>query len=181
MDMPDDGVREWRRSVPKGLLMLLGSAVFVALGVLLVLGRLGDRADGISQGIGCVAVLFFGYAGYRWVRQLLASDPVVIRVGPTGFHDRRLSSDPIPWESIDGFYLSRQQQVRLLVLLMTPEAVRRHVHSGSASRWAMGRWMSGGPATATTGLNPSFDDLVAAVSVWCPQDSPPAGRPPARH
>jgi hypothetical protein len=174
MDLSDDGVREWRSSIAKGSLLLLGAAGFVAFGVLLALGLVGGE-DGIAaRGLGCVAVLFFGAAGYRGVRQLVARDPVVIRVGPAGFHDRRLSSEPIPWDNIDGFSLHRVHQVRLLTLRMTPEAVRRHVHSASASRWArMDARMSGGPTTATTGLNPSFDDLVAAVSVWRPQDPPP--------
>jgi len=166
VELPDDGVREWRRSVPKMLLTLLGVVPFVTLGAYMVIKYMVlEPARGDEIAIGCVVVLLFVIQVYRWVRPLLARDPVVIRVGPAGFHDRRLTSEPIPWEDIDGFSRRRLRGQGLLVLRMTREGRRRHMRSGSMS-WSarLDVWMRAGPSSETRGLTPSFDDLVAAVS-----------------
>jgi hypothetical protein len=150
--------------------MVLGAAAFVAVGAAMAFGPLGDDDSITVEVVGWVAMVCFSFAGILGVRQILSRDPVVIRVGPLGLHDRRLSRDPIPWDDIDGYYVQRIQHQRILRLLMTPEAQERNVHS----RWRAFVRRTGGPTVNTGGLSPGFDDFLTAVAVWLPPNPPKA-------
>ncbi|GII59046.1 hypothetical protein Pth03_74350 [Planotetraspora thailandica] len=160
-------MRVWRRSVPKMVLVLLACILFVVFGALMGLGLLGESDGLFARVVGWMAVLLGVVAASKWLRQLWAGDPVVVAVGPEGIHDRRLSAQPIPWDDIDGIAVHQVRRTRFLILRMTPEAVRRHVHSAPSK---LGTRMYGGPGIATIGLDRSFDELVAAVSKWLPQN-----------
>jgi hypothetical protein len=164
---PDDDVEIWRRSMPKTLLMLLAGVPLIALGVALAFGWLGEDLGIFSRLIGWVGTLFFVAAVLMGIWQLLLGDRVVIQVGPLGLHDRRVSSQPIPWGSIDGIEVQKVQRVRSLKLYMTPEAQGLYMRSRQLAR--LSARMVGGVTVNTGGLDRSFDDLIAAVNKWYQQ------------
>ncbi|MFF5205336.1 STM3941 family protein [Streptosporangium sp. NPDC000396] len=177
MGLLDDDVGDvetWRRSVPKMLPGLLVSLPLIAASVALAFGWGGDDYGIFSQVIGWMGTLFFGGAVLTLAWQLLVGDPVVIRVGPGGLHDRRLSPRPIPWESIAGINFHKLDRVRFVTLHMTPEALRLHVRSRpfpQLARWSV-RTL-GSVTINTIGLDRSFDELVATVNTWY---QPPSSR-----
>ena len=77
-------------------LLLLAAMAFVAGGLVLLTAAdtsVGDRL------IGILSIGFFGFAALILGRMVLDRRPVLI-VDHTGFWDRRVSSHPLPWQSI---------------------------------------------------------------------------------
>lgn len=85
---------------------LIGSLIFVAIGLLIVTGVIGpnedaaeiDRIGGIV--IGWLTILFFGGISLISLRFLFMKDETVIIMDETGFYDKRVCVKPIPWTEI---------------------------------------------------------------------------------
>ena len=89
----------------------------------------------------------------------------VLEIGPAGFHDRRLSTVPIPWQRIDGFTV-RDKPRQLLLALSEPTA-QEYVRSGVDSSLARGlRGLNKGIPITVIGMDHSLDDVWEAVRRW---------------
>lgn len=93
-----------RRSNSRIFMGFLGSCIFVAVALWLVMVRPNVGANTIIPGSFrdyemSVCAGFFGFCAALWGLKLFQSDPVV-SVGSRGIYDRRLSTDWIPWEAI---------------------------------------------------------------------------------
>lgn len=144
-------------------------AVCAAIGF----GWLGNKLGIIAVIVGWVGMIFFSAAGLGWFWMILRRDPVIIQVSPLGFHDRRVSAEPIPWDSIDGVTTHTNQRHRFLILQMAPEVWQRHLHSRPMSFLARASAKTyGGVGVSTNGLDRSYDELVAAVTKWHPPVPP---------
>lgn len=92
---------------PNLIFSLIGAGFFVFLGILVVTGTIGvteasteiDRIFGIGLGWACI--LFFGGIAVIALKQNRQSNRgPVVRIDETGFLDRRIGSQPIPWTAI---------------------------------------------------------------------------------
>ena len=93
-------------------LAILGSAVFVALGLAILTGLIEggptpvDRIGG--KVIGALCVLFFGgTSAVALVAIFRTGEGSVVRIDEAGFFDRRIGTRPIPWSEIRGAELKR--------------------------------------------------------------------------
>src|ERR1041384_6675747 len=150
-------ITEWRQSLSKTFLVVLGNLLFVVIGGACAFGILVvERYDPlVTRIVGWVAMVFFLLTLIGWTRRLFLGKSVIIRVDEKGIHDRRLSREPIPWESIEDVtteHLNRTGQIRL------------QMSSGDKKRFLrpMARllcWPDRKPAIATVNLEPSLEDL----------------------
>jgi hypothetical protein len=159
----------------KTLLLILGSLLFVALGLWFVIAPdtfadsvpwLGDA--GLVQVIGGVAALFFGSCGVAAVRQLFRTDPV-IEMGPEGLLWRRWSKEAIPWDAFERAAIGQIQRQRMLTFwLRDPDAYRSTSFSGrtAGANKALG---FGDITPSTAGLDRSVDELADAAHRFAPQ------------
>ncbi|MEN3540441.1 STM3941 family protein [Microbispora sp. ZYX-F-249] len=167
MGLPDGEVVEWRRSTLRTLLMLFLCAVMIAGSAAIAFDWLSTGWGVLATMTGWLGMVLFSIAGLGWVWQFVRRDPVVIQVGPLGFHDRRVSGEPIPWDDIDAVATRTNQRQRFLILQMPPEVWRRHLHSRPFAFLARATAMSyGGVGVSANGLDRSFDELVAVVRKW---------------
>ncbi|MCT9931808.1 hypothetical protein N5079_16470 [Planotetraspora sp. A-T 1434] len=167
MELPDNDVVEWRRSIPRTLLILLLGMVMVAVSAAIAFDWLRTGLGILATIVGWLGMVLFSVASLGWVWQLTRKDSVVIQVGPLGFHDRRVSAEPIPWDSVDGVTTHTNQRQRFLILQMAPEVWRRYLHSRPFSFLSRITAMShGGVGVSTNGLDRSFDELVATANKW---------------
>ena len=112
-------------SKKKSFLLLLGSLVFVALGIWLVME--GDTLTGwrarnplFTKGIGFASILFFGLGIFVFIKRLVKSeialviDPIGLKVNP-----QKSTSESIKWEEINGFEEIKIQSTRILIISVT--------------------------------------------------------------
>ncbi|WP_188195986.1 STM3941 family protein [Nonomuraea sp. SYSU D8015] len=166
-------ISEWRQSLPKTVLLVLGSLAFVVLGGVLALGFIEvERYDPwVTRIVGWVCALFFLLALVAWTRRLFLGNSVVIRVDEKGIHDLRLSREPIPWEHIKDLRVTWTRQVGHLRLDMSRGDKERFLRPMARLLY----WPNRMPAIPTVGLEPSFQDLLLAVERSRPQEQ---GREP---
>ena len=153
-----------RRSVAKTVLWLLAALALVPIGVILALGGFGT-ADLPTKILGWFAVVAGAFGVVRLIWQLRRPGPVM-EIGPAGFHDRRLSTVPIPWQRIDA--VAVREKPRQLVVSLSEAAAQEYVRSGLDSSVARGlRGLnSGGIPITVVGLDHSLDDVWEAVRQW---------------
>ncbi|GAA2392361.1 STM3941 family protein [Nonomuraea africana] len=154
---------EWRQSVSKTLLLVLGSVCIVIVGIAMALGWLEESGHGptwFAVANGCAVVVIFSVATVVYTRRLLHGKAVVIRIDEHGIHDHRLSREPIPWKCIRGVRVVHVSGWRYLKLRMTDADQERYLTE-------LARWSTllppHGITIRTVGLKPSFDELLAAV------------------
>ena len=152
-----------KRSVAKSVVWLLTSLALVPIGVGLALGLFGAvEPPTMILGWFAAAAGVFGMVRLGW--QLRRPGPV-LEIGPAGFHDRRLSSVPIPWQRIDAVAL--KEKPPQLLLSLSDAAAHEYVRSGLDSSLARGlRGLNGGIPITVVGLDHSLDDVFQAVRRW---------------
>jgi hypothetical protein len=152
-----------RRSVGKTVLWVVASLALIPIGVALALGVFGE-VELPAQLLGWLAVAAGAFGVVRLVWQLRQPGPV-LEIGPAGFHDRRLSAVPIPWQRIDA--VSLRDKPRQLLLSMSEPAAREYVRSGLDSSLTRGlRGLNGGIPVTVIGLDHSLDEVFEAVRRW---------------
>lgn len=109
-------------SKKKSILLLIGSIVFVALGVWLLLeadNLTGWRAKNpiFASGIGIASILFFGLGIFVGIKRLIKSeialiiDPIGLNVNP-----KKSVTEFIKWDKILGFEEIKIQSTRILII-----------------------------------------------------------------
>jgi hypothetical protein len=152
-----------RRSMAKSVAVLLGAVALIPIGVMLALGGFGEVEPPTRLlGWAAAAAGMFGVVKLGW--QIRTPGPV-LEIGPAGFHDRRLSSVPIPWQRIDSVAL--RDKPRQLVLSLSAATAQEYVRSGVDSFLARTqRGLNGGVPVNVAGLDHSLDDVWEAVRRW---------------
>jgi hypothetical protein len=154
-----------RRSKGKLILLMVGAIALVPLGALYALGVFGD-VDPPARLLGWLAVVLapFGVARIAW---MLRQTAPVMEIGPAGFHDRRLSAVPIPWQRIDGITVEEKPHPHLQVAVSQATA-QEYVRSGVDSALNRGlRALNGGAVSVNVvGLDHSLQDVLAAIQRW---------------
>lgn len=100
--------------------MLLGAAIFVALGIMLLVLPGGELFDGdriIIRIVGLVAILFFGGMGYLIARRY-RDQRIGLRIDERGItdHSSGVSIGLIEWADIEAIDTARMGTERFLVL-----------------------------------------------------------------
>jgi len=161
-----------RVSKGRTLLLIVGALLFVAAGIWFLFSpetfirsprSMGD--PGFVSLIGWAGVLFFGICAIVGMRQLFRTD-AVIEMGPEGLLWRRWSNATIPWTAFDHAAVAEIHRQRMLTLwLQEPEAYPSTTLSGrmAGANKAMG---FGDLSLSASGLDCSFDELVAAFDTY---------------
>lgn len=109
-------------SKKKSVLLLIGSIVFVALGVWLLLeadNLTGWRARSpmFTRGIGIASILFFGLGIFVGIRRLIKSEIALI-IDPLGLNvnPRKSLTEFIKWDEILGFEEIKIQSTRIVII-----------------------------------------------------------------
>jgi hypothetical protein len=111
-------------SKKKSVFMLLGSLVFVALGIWMFMNAdnfTGWRGSNpmITQGIGGAAVLFFGFGVFTGIKRLIRSQLVLI-IDPKGLSfNPEKSPEVIEWKDILGFEEIKIHGQRIIIIGVT--------------------------------------------------------------
>jgi hypothetical protein len=150
----------------KMALLTLGSAVFVALGVLMISGVITGRRLGLdAPTLGWIAVAVFGLFMLLALWRTIATRGPVLTVSPRGIHDTRISARAIPWEAVLGASVWQMSNQKIIVLAVTPEA-ERAIGLTRMAKWTRGANRSlgaDGLCVAVTSLKVKFDDLFRLV------------------
>lgn len=161
---------EARHSPWRVLLMLLGAALFVLLGLWIagVFGPFDARHDAMAPLIGWAGVLCFGLCAVLFVRRLLDRQ-VALRVDGTGIFWRSWSSATIPWSAIASIELFKIQRQHMIgVRLHDP---RQFPASGLMGKLAAANALIGATADiyiTAAGLDHSHDEIVRAIETCRP-------------
>jgi hypothetical protein len=171
-------VVEIHRSPWRALAILLASAGFTGLCAWMIYAHPGTGRRAVAPGsfaefAAYVGLAFFGLCTVLIVPKLFQRGPVV-SVGPRGIHDRRLSTDWIPWETIRSITPVQIQRQRMLVLEVDPAVDADLPWTKRARRMARlnrafgpyGYWM------AAADLRGGFPALLETISAG------PLGVPP---
>jgi len=115
-------------SKKKSFLLLIGSTLFVIMGILMVMKAGNDSASRMQspafiKGLGIASILFFGLGIYVSIRQVINSHLVLI-VDENGLHinPNKSSSAQIAWNDIQGFSEIKIHSTKLVIIdLYNPE------------------------------------------------------------
>ncbi len=148
-------------------LLILGSAVFVALGFWMI-GTFGPPPESQRYGpafikiIGWVAIIFFGFCGLAIAKMLFDSDEQV-RINALGIYWKRWSSQTIPWSEItDVGVWEYQRQKSIILNLRDPARFPSSTVMGKLA--AANRALTGGDIAITlSGTDGRFDEAMAAI------------------
>lgn len=109
-------------SKKKSILLLVGSLLFVGLGIWFIIDAdnfSGWRARSplVTRGIGIAAVLFFGLGIFIGVKRIIKSEIALI-ISPFGLNvnPRRSQHEFIKWNEISGFNEIKIQTTRILII-----------------------------------------------------------------
>lgn len=160
----------------KILLLVIGAAVFVALGMWMYLldppwiesqHRFNDPL--LTHGIGIVSVVCFGLCGIVGIKKLFERRPGLI-LSAAGLSDNSsgVSAGLIPWDEIEGFGVFEIQRQKLLVIRLADP--KKYIQTGGIWRRAlraMNFKLCGSPfAISSNALAIKFDDLVSLCNVY---------------
>jgi hypothetical protein len=152
-----------RRSVAKTVLWVVVAVALMPIGVAVALGGFGE-VELRMRVVGWLAAAAGAFGVVRLAWQLRRPGPMM-EIGPAGFHDRRLSAVPIPWQRIDA--VARRDKPRQILLSLSEPAAREYVRSGLDSSLARGlRGLNGGIPITVVGLDHSLDEVFEAVRRW---------------
>ena len=112
--MPE--TRVLRQSRKKAALSILGSAAFVAIGILIVTGRMsgsGRYSPEFALLMGWVCVIFFGLTGVLAIRGLIKPTEVIL--SPEGFKVLGLREKAlVRWADVQNFFICQVQRTRIV-------------------------------------------------------------------
>jgi hypothetical protein len=170
MDFPDQMAIPLSRT--KLILMLLGAAVFIALG--LAVFAMSDatfaslyphRSSAGVRGAGLVSALFFGLCALVGMRKLLDTRPG-LTFNAAGMIDNSSGTGIgfVPWSDITGSQICTMGRYRYVVVkLANPE---KYLHAGGRARQLLSRMnvqVCGSPiALSSNTLAIDFDDLAGS-------------------
>lgn len=109
-------------SKKKSILMLLGSLIFVGLGIWMFINA--DNFTGwrgrnqiFIQGIGVSSVLFFGFGIFVGIKRIIKSEIALI-IDPKGLNvnPRKFLNEFIEWKDIQGFKEIKIRSQRILII-----------------------------------------------------------------
>jgi hypothetical protein len=160
----------------KILLLVIGAAAFVALGIWMyrldpawIESQPRFNNPLITHGIGIVSVVFFGLCGILGIKKMFDRRPGLI-LSAAGLSDNSsgVSAGVIPWDEIEGFGVFKIRSQKLLVIRLTdPEKYIQAGGPGRRALRAMNFKLCGSPFTiASNSLKISFDDLVSLCNVY---------------
>jgi len=109
-------------SKKKSFLLLIGSTLFVIMGILMVMKAENGSASRMQspafiKGVGIASILFFGLGIYVSIRQLIKNHLVLI-VDENGLHinPNKSSSAQIAWNDILGFSEIKIHSAKLVII-----------------------------------------------------------------
>jgi hypothetical protein len=153
----------------KQVVLGVGAAVFVVLGVVLLL------SGGIVRPvIGGVAILVFGLFGVLWARQVASSRPALV-VDTRGItdHASAIGAGFVPWSEITGLGTwSSNGQTIVTVGVADPAAVLARVGPLARIPMRANVRLCGSPVTLPTNALPfSADQLIREIAAFAPGGS----------
>lgn len=153
------------------LTFIVGPAVFVALGIVMILGSQGD-VSGLLLGIVCIVFFGGGAAFALWRnfgsgRDLLVVDDDGIRgLGRVG-----VGRWSLPWSQVDAVYAVTQRTGHVTVQHLAVGVTGTPEHSGTGRMARMTSGLVDVPVNAADrmlswnpGIKPSIDEVLAAVA-----------------
>lgn len=108
---------------PKQLMgLVLLSAMFVALGLFLLLIPIGSdvAVKYVIQGVGLATIAFFGLGLGIGLKRMLSARGTVITLGPEGIRDIRVSHDLVPWSAIEKLAIWQHSGQKGLLVALKP-------------------------------------------------------------
>lgn len=106
----------------KSFLLLIGSTLFVIMGILMVMKAGDDSASRVQspafiKAMGIASILFFGLGIYVSIRQVI-KDHLVLIVNENGLHinPNKFSSEQIAWNEIRGFSEIKIRSTKLVII-----------------------------------------------------------------
>lgn len=152
------------------LLLILGSLVFVLLGVWIA-GLFGEEPRAGAAWIGWTSIIFFGACAIVGIQRLLDRQDQIV-IGPRGIYWRRWSSQTIPWgavQAVEERSLNRQRF--LCIHLEDPSRFPSKTLVGRLATLNKGMGF-GDIAINTLGTDRSFDELCDAFRRFLPHREP---------
>ena len=145
-------------------IVMTGASLFIAL----VASQMETRGIAeflITNLLGCVGIIFFGFCTVVSFRQLTSLEKSKLFVTSSGIKDLRISSDEISWSSIHSMSLAEVRGQRFMLLAIDP-AVEARMKLTRLAKWSRGpNKLLGfdGLCVSATGLDVEFDPLFALV------------------
>jgi hypothetical protein len=124
--------------------LLAGSAAFTGLGAAMAFGYFDVEPWSKEWLAGWAGLIFFPLCGVLSLKQAVTTGAVV-RIGPQGVRDGRISPDWIPWAAITGLSEASVKGTRFLMLRIDP------AFEATMSLTRVARW--GRPANAALGFH----------------------------
>lgn len=162
-------------SKKKAILMLIGSMVFVALGIMMFINA--DYSTGIRnynpvllRGFGILGVLFFGLGVYIGVKRLIKKEiAIIIDSKGINVNPKQSESDFIEWNDISGFEEIRIQSQKIIIIgLMNPEYwVKKETSLFRRKLMQFNLKNYGSPFNiAAAGLDISYKELIGILNSY---------------
>jgi hypothetical protein len=109
-------------SKKKSILMLIGSIIFVVLGIWLLMNAYNftgwkARNPILTQGIGVISIIFFGLGIFIGVKRLIKSElALIIDSKGLNVNPKKSLNEYIEWKDVLGFREIKIQSTRILII-----------------------------------------------------------------
>jgi hypothetical protein len=159
-------VVSFKRSLGKTLWLIVISIAMTGACAAIAFRLIPRVAPGsFAEFAGYLGMLFFSLATGGWIIRLFQAKEI-LQISIAGIRDSRISSEAIAWAEISDVRIKTAYKQKLLSLHLRPEAASKLRPPVLTSLMAKFNLVGGrrGWDVSMTGLNGSFDDLLAAVS-----------------
>jgi hypothetical protein len=146
-----------------GLCLL--AVIMTGISAMVAFGTIAVDPGSFEQAAGWLGTLFFGAALLTGLRRIATAKRADISLSEDGFHDRRVTANPVPWDAIEGVSTWSMSGQKIMVLSLSPEAEAkaRPTWGARMARGANAMLGADGLCISATGMSISHDDLVDAV------------------
>lgn len=149
----------------KLIALSLLAAAMTGLSAVIALGIIAVDPGSFEAVAGWFGTVFFGAMLAIGLSRLANPARVDISLTASGFHDRRVTANPVPWDDIEDVSIWSMSGQKIMVLALTPEAEAAAGLTWGARLTRRANAMLGadGLCISAAGLTLRHDDLVDAV------------------
>ena len=96
--------------------LMTGIAAVIAFGFIPV------ASGSFEQAAAWIGTVFFGATLVIGLRRIATAKRIDISLSEAGFHDRRVTANPVPWDAIEDVSTWSMSGQKIMVLAVSPEA-----------------------------------------------------------